>query len=294
MGVSAIYFDGEEDAIHSSATSNANLGTNWTVEMHHYPLTPSTVGKWDLLFSNTENAVNGKEGMSLWWFEQKYYLYYTLADGTSSSISTGIREEGLAWYHVAVVNNGANTTLYVNGVTAASVNTTQAHKTDHTAQFNIGGYPIAMQSSAVEKAYTLYGFLDQIRVTHRVRDISTYTATSQYPYCAFEAAATTTTTAAPTTTTTTTTAEPTRSHTHLCWLAMDGSRYGGWATSAAACTFVEGGTCNGQEITVWHDGALVSGTVLYANETGNTIANLSLPAANVPVWYVDITHAHVI
>jgi hypothetical protein len=172
----SVSFDGYEDLIHTGPTPDAELEKNWTIEMWHHPTTNGS--DWDQLISNYEDSVNaasqGLYGISFWWYNGRYYLYYKLSDGTTGNIYTTNSWDINEWRHVAIGNDGSTTRIWVNGEIEAEITfqtgiVERTFYTAHNAQFNIGGSIISNQTDDAHKNMSLNGYLDDIRVTKASR-----------------------------------------------------------------------------------------------------------------------------
>ena len=184
FGSASVEFDDYEDGIHSEITDDAKLGSNWTYEMWHYPL--GYDDNFGLLIANGQNSTDSTlYGANLRWggsdfdslypeangLQGRYTLSYKLADNSIGHLFSANQFNIGLWRHVAVVNDGTGTKLYVDGVEEASVALSQPHKTDYDAQFIIGAPGPVYQNTNVPQAgrYGLHGHLDQIRVSKVAR-----------------------------------------------------------------------------------------------------------------------------
>jgi len=164
FGGSSALFDGTDDYLLVSPSSDFVLGTNdWTAEMWIRPSSNQMGILIDTRFVSGDGSGNG------------ICLYY---DGTKLIYYTGgaSRINGNAyilntWQHIALVRNGNDHKMYVNGTQVGSTyNATNSITSVNTSHITIGTNSNAV--GQIEYA----GHMDEIRVSNIARYTSNFTA----------------------------------------------------------------------------------------------------------------------
>jgi hypothetical protein len=173
-GTGSMEFDGTGDYLVSSgANQNLNVGSgNFTIEgWFYFNSTPSTMGLFQM--SATAGGFVGNQSANLavatassttWQIYAKNT--FTISSTTSVPVTT--------WTHFALVRNGTDTNLYINGTSVISLaSDTTVYNTPY---LGVGG--IFDNSS-----YLLNGYIDDLRIT---KGIARYTANFTPPTAPFE------------------------------------------------------------------------------------------------------------
>jgi hypothetical protein len=175
-GTSSLKFNGTTDYFTLPASTNYSMGTgNFTIECWVYPLAYGGSLTGAALFQANSGSVSG------------YYLnlgesqtrFRFTSNGTGAWADNVVATTGPAlnaWSHVAVVRNGTNLALYVNGTQQGSVTI--------AAGFTLAGVttPAAVGwSSDGSTARFLNGYIDDLRVT---KGAARYTANFTPPTAA--------------------------------------------------------------------------------------------------------------
>jgi hypothetical protein len=154
FGGSSMAFDGSGDYLNIPASPDINLGSgNFTIEMWTYN-TGSTGG--GTLFCKT-NSFELKLDSSRWVWQINASNNVFVTNGTLTANT---------WVHIALVRNGATTTLYLNGTSYASGSSADA--ATNTNPLQIG--------SGTGGAFT--GYINDFRIT---RGVARYTTTFTPP-----------------------------------------------------------------------------------------------------------------
>jgi hypothetical protein len=144
FGTASIYLDGTNG--YARTVSPVPFGTgNWTIEGWFYP---TVVGGF-------RTAIDYGFGRPLF---PAWEWYITVSNTTAGSSPN-------VWYYVAMVRNGANVTLYVNGVGATVANP--------NADLGSTNVWFGIRSDGVSQPYT--GYIDDIRITLAARYTSNFT-----------------------------------------------------------------------------------------------------------------------
>jgi hypothetical protein len=175
-GTGSIYFDGTDDFIIVPSMRGFNFGINdFTVEFWIYPLAYGTSTAGAQIFGTTYGSENGYSFN----LGQNINSFRVIADavdfntslnyGTWGNILTVSANGGPAlneWTHMAVVRDGANLTIYKNGVSVASTSLAKDWYFAGTDAM-IGRY----YDGNIIEDYN--GYIDKLRVT---RDRAIYTS----------------------------------------------------------------------------------------------------------------------
>ena len=161
VGDTSIYFDGTGDYLSIPDSDDWNFGSGDMT--YEFWLRPESVSGIQVLLgqyqSYSENMALYMNNGGLVW-EDKHNSSHSgrqVATDSTSLMSTS------SWYHVAVVKNGSNAKIYVDGIERGSASFSAG--TDFSAAIEIGG-----QDSG--SAYMYTGYMDEIRVS---KGIARYT-----------------------------------------------------------------------------------------------------------------------
>jgi hypothetical protein len=161
------YFDGSSSYI--TATSNAayQFGTgNFTIEFWINHSTPATSTAYPKVFQYADDGNYSSGGYGAVFTTSTTTFTFTAAGGTPSINAT---VNAYSWNHVAIVRNSSVTTIYVNGIAAASA--------ADTGNYNYAGtYPFAIGSGrngAGNYSAALTGYISNFRV---VKGTAVYTS----------------------------------------------------------------------------------------------------------------------
>jgi len=156
-GNTSMYFDGTGDYLSIPSSPNLNLGPgNFTIEMWAYK--SNTTDTFSLFQKSSSYELKCDAGRWVW----------QINTGTNVFVTNGNLTQG-TWSHVALVRNGATTTLYVNGSSAASGSS--SNPTDNTSALLIGTGAVAFN-----------GYISDFRIT---KGVARYTANFTPPTAAF-------------------------------------------------------------------------------------------------------------
>jgi hypothetical protein len=163
-GTGSLAFDGTGDWLQTPSTPNTNLGSgNFTVECWFYKLSTKIASCISLNGALSSNGYalgeSSTTAQRLWWYSQTTRIL----SNTNFSYNT--------WNHVAVVRNGATTTMYQNGVNVGSF----------TDSINYSGTILYVGSDEVG-TQEWNGYLDEVRIT---KGYARYTANFTPPTAAF-------------------------------------------------------------------------------------------------------------
>jgi hypothetical protein len=162
-GTTSMFFDGTGDWAVTPISPLHNLSTgNWTIEGWFYPTNLSTTN-FVAVYVGASSAdkiviafIGGDSGKP----------YYILNGTTAITGSTGTSINN--WYHIALVKNGATTTLYLNGT---SIGTTTSVPTSSSKQVALG-----VDFSTATAPY--FGYIDDFRISNFARYTANFTAPS--------------------------------------------------------------------------------------------------------------------
>ena len=164
LGTSSLYFDGTANTsyviIPHSTDNTIDGDKNWTVEFY-----------WRA--DNVSNPIEEilSKGVGLQITGQSGAIGLTLGVGGSYFINTtGGTVVNNTWYHIAVVKNGTNYTLYLNGI--STITATHASTVD-----TVGGDWVLGNVNAEGSgyAYPAKGYMDGLRVSQFARYTTTFT-----------------------------------------------------------------------------------------------------------------------
>jgi hypothetical protein len=152
FGGSSMFFDGSGDNLTIADNPTIELGSaNFTIEGWFYWTANS--GNWCLF--NKSNSYELKSDSNRWVWQ---------INANTNAFVTGWTPTLSTWYHIALVRNGATTSLYIDGSLYTSGSSTNAN--DNTSVLTIG--------SGAGGTFT--GYIQDFRITQRVaRYTSTFT-----------------------------------------------------------------------------------------------------------------------
>jgi hypothetical protein len=173
FGGASAYFDGTSDYLAVEHDPALKFGTgNFTIECWYRPI--ARTNNFAVLLSNTDNFVAGNIQISDRHNANstKFSVYiYNNNSGDTSLVSTTSVANG-TWYHLALVRNGTNIRLYVNGTSEASITVASDFVADNSA--NTTGYQIGAYADG-DAATSINGHIDEVRVSNTARYTATFT-----------------------------------------------------------------------------------------------------------------------
>ncbi|MDA9993235.1 LamG domain-containing protein [bacterium] len=156
----SMYFDGSGDYIKTSASTDYDLPTDFTIEAWIHPTALSS----NRLIVDTYNPSNAGSYQLYWRGTGNSLAFYSQGDGvvlqdpSSSSILVN------TWNHVAVSRSGTSAKLFVNGI----VVDTATNSRDFTH-----GIPVAIGYQQVSGTNYFAGYIQDVRIT---KGLARYTA----------------------------------------------------------------------------------------------------------------------
>jgi hypothetical protein len=164
-----MYFDGTGDELYFPSGVNFDLGTTYTIECWVYPNSVAS-GFGIILRGSYDAGTSNWTGLqfSLRWIAGaglKAYFYGTTAANEQVITSSSTALVANQWQHIAMVRNGTNGALYIDGVsvgTISSLNTPAAS----TQPIRIGNWKFSAGD------FYLNGYIDDFRIT---KGIARYT-----------------------------------------------------------------------------------------------------------------------
>jgi hypothetical protein len=174
FGGSSVLFDGTGDylSILNNASSTPWGTEDWTIECWIYPTTVDT---------NFRTLYTNGFPIQIYMRSGTIELYISSAGGTSTYIVSGLTGPASSitvniWSHMAVVKNGSNYNVYVNGVSGTTGTTSTAVAYPSATSASIGA---AFQFSGVQYEYA--GYIDDFRIT---KGLARYTTNFTPPIAA--------------------------------------------------------------------------------------------------------------
>jgi hypothetical protein len=180
-GTGSLYFDGNGDNLSGPANPNLDMNTgNWTIECWVY--VSSRTLNYPLIFGNNNGsysagalAITNSNSDSGSYNDKFFLAFYDVgtfvASGPTNSLNT--------WYHLAVVRNGTNISMYRNGESVIST-TISAGIT-----FDWGKLGSRVGGGNWDGAQSYFnGYIDDLRVT---KGVARYTTTFTPPTTALGA-----------------------------------------------------------------------------------------------------------
>ncbi len=171
FGGSSILLDGTDDYLVVGQNNNFNFGTtgNFTIEFWIYFTTwtaPREVAVWE----GRTGAGNGAELIFLYTATTLgWYVYKNSGTRTSTGVASGGTNFMTAntWQHVALVRNGTNLQIYIDGTARGTPSTTDNLNYSHASYILIG----------VDEAFNRdgNGYIDEYRVSNIARYTGNFT-----------------------------------------------------------------------------------------------------------------------
>jgi len=178
-GTGSLYFDGNGDNLSSPATPDLNMTTgNWTIECWVY--ISSRTLNYPLIFGNNNGgysagalAITNSNADSVSYNDKFFLAFYDVgtfvASGPTNSLNT--------WYHLAVVRNGTNISMYRDGSSVISTTISSS------VNFDWGKLGNRIGGGNWDGAQSYFnGYIDDLRVT---KGYARYTTTFTPPTAAF-------------------------------------------------------------------------------------------------------------
>lgn len=161
FGGYSAYFDGNSNYLLIDTTSSENFESqNWTTELWFYP--NSTAGEPRLL---SRQDINTGFVYQLRIYNSAPQVLLRKGDGSDYlEVGGGIVVEENKWHHVAVVRNGNNVSLYVDGILDQTIAISGAYSSPLNAPWIIGAF--ADTSLNVQLYFS--GYIDDLRITKGV------------------------------------------------------------------------------------------------------------------------------
>lgn len=152
---------------------------NFTIEGWIYPTASTGSAFRPILVSSLFNVSTNSDLQYQLYLDTSGYITFKCFSGTTAyTVFQGTGVTLNTWTYIAVVRNGVNLTLYVNGTSVSTIATLSTLSLNSSTSFTLryGGY---VQSSTF---YYFAGNLDEFRVT---KGIARYTANFTPPVAAF-------------------------------------------------------------------------------------------------------------
>jgi hypothetical protein len=170
-GNGSMYFDGAGDYLSTPASSAFAFGSaSFTIEMWYYPV--SVTSSWPFMWSNGNGyptnciSINDRHAQHNTVFSVTLGNYQPSND-TALNGSTAVVNN--RWYHLALVRNGTSISLYVNGVSEATITYSGSLDSGTSEASIVGGSTSAYCN----------GYIDDLRITKGVaRYIGNFTPPS--------------------------------------------------------------------------------------------------------------------
>ena len=160
VGSKSMYFDGSGDYIKTSASTNYDLPTDFTIEAWIYPTSLSS----NRLIVDTYNASQAGSYQLYWRSTGGSLAFYTQADGVVLQDSSGSNIQVNTWHHVAVTRSGSTFRMFVDG--------TQVNSTTLTRDLT-HGIPVAIGYQQATNTNYFAGYMQDVRIT---KGLARYTA----------------------------------------------------------------------------------------------------------------------
>ena len=176
FGTGSIEFDGTGDYIqlpYSDLINNFS-DENFTIECWVYP-TRSGQGFGDYIFGDVDSSGNNTTGTIQALFDSSnQFKTYVILNNTLNTI-TGTAKSLNSWYHYAIVRNGTDISMYINGTKEGTSLTTSTAVDTTTIGMAVGG-------PGDYAGLYLQGYIDEFRIT---KGVARYTSNFTAPTAAF-------------------------------------------------------------------------------------------------------------
>mgnify|MGYP001564783121 CR=1 FL=1 len=170
FGAKSASFDGTGDYLTVSYVSGTDTdfdfsGGTWTIDFWNRDVSGNVAGTWDLYEHSTDASnylnISAVKALVSGVYRSKFVLTIQAAGSPVVSLSTAqVYSTGAAnWWHVAVVENGANYYIFVNGSLAASTSDTD-RAVEYTGTPYIGGNGVNSD---------FMGYIDEFHVSNTAR-----------------------------------------------------------------------------------------------------------------------------
>jgi hypothetical protein len=169
-GASAL-FDGTGDYLQIAQTSDLTLTSQATWTLECYARFANLTGIKGIASQATNPGSNGfgwafyTNGTNLLWYIGNANFINT--SGFTLAVNT--------WYHIAIVRNGSQFNIYINGTSYYS-NSSYASSSDPTAPVFIGVSPGISSGNWDGVTYFMNGHLDEFRISNTARYTANFTA----------------------------------------------------------------------------------------------------------------------
>jgi hypothetical protein len=167
FGGASAYFDGVGDHLRVAHDSSLKFGTgNFTIEFWYRPI--ARTNNFAVLLSNTSEFVTGNiqiddRNNST---PTKFSVFIVNNSNSAASLVSTTTVANGTWYHLALVRNGTNIGLYVNGTSEASITVASNFVVDDSA--NTTGYQIGAYYNG-DSTTIINGHIDEIRISNSAR-----------------------------------------------------------------------------------------------------------------------------
>ena len=179
-GTGSVSLNGTNSYLISLYQSSQLMGSgNFTIEGWIYPTASTGFAFRPILASSLFNVTGNSDLQYHLYLDASGYITFKCFSGTTAyTVFQGTGVTLNTWTYVAVVRNGVNLTLYVNGTSVSTIATLSTLSLNSSTSFTLryGGY---VQSSTF---YYFAGNLDEFRVT---KGIARYTTNFTPPVSAF-------------------------------------------------------------------------------------------------------------
>ena len=173
FGVSSALFDGTSDYLAVEHDSALKFGTgNFTIEFWYRPI--ARTNNFAVLLSNSSEFVTGniqiddRNNAT----PTKFSVFIVNNSNSAASLVSTTTVANGTWYHLALVRNGTNIGLYVNGTSEASITVASNFVVDDSA--NTTGYQIGAYYNG-DSTTIINGYIDEIRISNSARYTTTFT-----------------------------------------------------------------------------------------------------------------------
>ena len=167
VGSSSIYFDGTADYLSVADSADWALGSNFTVET--WVRFASTSSDLTLLNHWKGNGVAAAWALQLDGGNTVKFFYSTDGTNSAANSSWSWTPSLNTWYHVAVVRDGSDLELYIDGTQTGST-----YDISSSTIANIA-WPLEIGYYSNIGGYGLNGYMDEIRISNSTRYTGTFT-----------------------------------------------------------------------------------------------------------------------